>query len=440
MIITVADDIEIRQESFGAILFHKRKGTMIEVDTEAYDFIRQLKEAEIMDILALEEESASEELRLFLRQMINEEFFIELPAGILTKKDFVYRKTGTILPDKPHHLSAPETVHLAVTFRCENGCRDCYIERHKHQIKAEMSTKELQMVIDKISDFGVFQIAIGGGEPLIRDDMKEILSYASKRGLIIHLTSGKHDIAEKMMADIEKYLTVLQIGIRNEELLETQGKDIEKLRRIVDFMKKRKTTVGANVIIDAYGIEHFDEIIKTLAIIGFQTITSLRYKPSVDKESWNRHVPSYCQMKKFQRLLTKCIQSYPSITFRIDCSFAFLEKNLEEAIAKQKGIRGCVAGSRIVSIAPDGTVYPCSQLVGNDYCAGNLLVQPLAEIWEKSKILTNYRNYRTSEAFQNGACGTCRAKEYCGGCQVFGKDAGGAEKYCVEEMICYENN
>ena len=420
MVIMLADDVIIRKEDFGAILFHKKNGTMIEIDREAYGFVRYIESEQIIDTSEWEPKAAGEELHLFIQHMMNEEFFIRLPAGILNKKSSTYC------------LSAPETVHLAVTFRCGNKCRDCYIERHKDQIKREMNTKELLMVIDKISDFGVFQIAVGGGEPLIRDDIEEILSYANDKDLTIHLTSGRHDISEELLSILGRYLTVLQIGIRNEELLQTQGRDIEKLCRIADFMKKTKTALGANVIVDTYGIKHFASIIETLEMIGFQTITLLRYKPSVDKESFKRFCPSDDQMMKFKQLLTESVQMHPNISYRIDCSFAFLEKNLGEDMAEYRGIRGCVAGSRIISVAPDGSVYPCSQLVRNDCNAGNLLTDSLKEIWGKSKVLINHRTYKSSETFTNSICGRCEAKGYCGGCQIFGEDIGGVTQYCME--------
>ena len=436
MVIMLADDIIIRPENYGAILFHKRKGTMIEIDKEAYDFVRYIKKEEIIDTLEWDSKAADQELHLFIQQMVKEEFFLRLPTGILNKKTNVYKPMGDMTTQiNTSSLSAPETVHLAITWRCGNKCWDCYIERHKDQIKREMNTKELLKVIDKISDFGVFQIAVGGGEPLIRDDIEEILSHASHKALTIHLTSGRHDISDELLTILGRYLTVLQIGIRNEELLKPQGKDVENLCRIADFMKKANTVIGANVIVDTYCIEHFDVMINTLEMIGFQTITLLRYKPSVDKESFNRFRPSYSQMIRFKQLLTERVQMNRDISYRIDCSFAFLEKDMTEELAEYRGIRGCVAGSRIISVAPDGSVYPCSQMVGRDYKAGNLTEDSMEVIWEKSEVLINQRKYKCSEVFKNSICGSCNAKGYCGGCRIFGEDEGQAAEYCMEEKL-----
>ena len=140
MVITLADEIVIRQENFGAILFHKRRGTIIEIDKEAYEFIRKIQIEKIIDIHGWEQENV-EELNSFIQHLVKEEFFIVLSQGALKKKDNTYSPKRAGTQEKKIYLSAPETVHLAVTFRCENTCRDCYIERHKNQIKNEMSTK-----------------------------------------------------------------------------------------------------------------------------------------------------------------------------------------------------------------------------------------------------------------------------------------------------------
>lgn len=47
--------------------------------------------------------------------------------------------TDNIWPLGPH-LTALETVHWAVTFRCEDNCPDCYVGRHKHRFNSEMDT------------------------------------------------------------------------------------------------------------------------------------------------------------------------------------------------------------------------------------------------------------------------------------------------------------
>jgi len=109
-------------------------------------------------------------------------------------------------------------------------------------------------------------------------------------------------------------------------------------------------------------------------------------------------------------------------------------KDANQALAARAGIIGCPAGERIISIAPDGSVYPCSQLVGQAYYAGNLIRDPFEIIWLKSPVLDKYRNFRQSESFFNGVCGKCGSNRSCGGCRVFANDAVGSEPSCPMEQ------
>ena len=100
-----------------------------------------------------------------------------MPIGVLTEN---YRK---LLDERSlikhiwpmyQYLSAPETVHWAVTFRCDESCPDCYIERHKKLFTSELNTQDALKLINKIADSGVFELAIGGGEPFMRNDLEDI--------------------------------------------------------------------------------------------------------------------------------------------------------------------------------------------------------------------------------------------------------------------------
>jgi hypothetical protein len=47
-------------------------------------------------------------------------------------------------------LSAPETVHLAVTYRCEESCPDCYAQEYGSYTGGELGTAEMCGIIDTL--------------------------------------------------------------------------------------------------------------------------------------------------------------------------------------------------------------------------------------------------------------------------------------------------
>ncbi|MEJ2272539.1 MAG: radical SAM protein [Candidatus Bathyarchaeota archaeon] len=71
--------------------------------------------------------------------------------------------------------SAPLRVDLSVTFRCQNSCVHCYAGG-SHETK-ELTTEEWKQVIDRLQEIGVFILTFTGGEPTIRQDLPDLLSY-----------------------------------------------------------------------------------------------------------------------------------------------------------------------------------------------------------------------------------------------------------------------
>lgn len=68
---------------------------------------------------------------------------------------------------------------------CNLNYPDCYARRHKGNFH-EMKLEEVKTMIDKLAKEKVFQIAIGGGDPLMRDDIINIAAYAHNADLIVH--------------------------------------------------------------------------------------------------------------------------------------------------------------------------------------------------------------------------------------------------------------
>ncbi|MDA8227116.1 MAG: hypothetical protein M0T74_05325 [Desulfitobacterium hafniense] len=57
--------------------------------------------------------------------------------------------------------------------------------RHKRLFTNELDTQDAHKLINKIADSGVFQLAIGGGEPLMRNDLEDIVHRAVREDRIL---------------------------------------------------------------------------------------------------------------------------------------------------------------------------------------------------------------------------------------------------------------
>jgi len=79
--------------------------------------------------------------------------------------------------DKAMKLGIPLSVHIDVTYRCNERCVHCYLD---HDDKGEMTTTEIKNVLDQLAQAGVFFLVFSGGEVFMRQDLLEIVEYARR--------------------------------------------------------------------------------------------------------------------------------------------------------------------------------------------------------------------------------------------------------------------
>ena len=83
----------------------------------------------------------------------------------------------------------PLEAHVAVTSQCGVGCEGCYLDARPDG--AHVPRQELEQTLDDLAARGVFTVAFGGGEPILRDDLGELAKSARARGLLpVVTTSG----------------------------------------------------------------------------------------------------------------------------------------------------------------------------------------------------------------------------------------------------------
>lgn len=428
----ISPSIRLRPEFFGGLIFDTSNGNLFEVDKDGFKLLSMLQRQNIRynDLQNLEFKKKSlQDIDSFVAEM--------LTLKIVTKQEKEENlHLSYEIPQQEFryaHLVAPETIHWAITYRCNKNCPDCYVNRHCKSVE-EMNTEDAMKLIEKITDWNVFQLAIGGGEPLEREDLPEIIEYAHQKGLMVHVTTGRTQINPDLLKRFSSSLTSLQLGLDTDFLLTNSETYFQKISESRINAEAAGLRTGVNLILDTKSMEQLDRIINKITDCGFKRIVLLRYKPPQSIERWKERKPRMEQLVNLQWQIAEIKNKYPDVSFRFDCAFSFIQRNLTEKDAIKHGFKGCVAADRILSVTPDGSVYPCSQLVHERFCGGNLLEENPEVIWNHSKKLKKYRNFRKKNDFAKSSCGICLAKKICGGCRVFAEDGFGEDPGCPEPL------
>ncbi|MFW6066778.1 MAG: radical SAM protein [Myxococcota bacterium] len=85
---------------------------------------------------------------------------------------------------------APFVVVWNVCRHCNMTCPHCYAAAGPRASRQDLSTEEGRRLIDELAEAGVRYLIFSGGEPLLRDDLLELVAHARDRGVAPQLSSN----------------------------------------------------------------------------------------------------------------------------------------------------------------------------------------------------------------------------------------------------------
>lgn len=97
---------------------------------------------------------------------------------------------------------SPETIDIQITNWCDFGCSYCYQDSKKGQ--RHMSFDLFKKAIE---DFEIppYQVAIGGGEPVVHPHFCEMLEYLHGKGIVPNYTTAGHILKDNVIEATNKF-------------------------------------------------------------------------------------------------------------------------------------------------------------------------------------------------------------------------------------------
>ena len=102
------------------------------------------------------------------------------------------------------------------TPACTSNCLHCGFANTSEPLDS-LGTEETKRIVDKIHDFGATYFGISGGDPFLRDDLPEIISYAKGTGMNVSIITGGQGLDDKIMETLVKYGVRVSISIDGPE-------------------------------------------------------------------------------------------------------------------------------------------------------------------------------------------------------------------------------
>src|SRR4030042_4273367 len=98
----------------------------------------------------------------------------------------------------------PLAVVLATTYRCQCHCSHCYAAANERENVDGMSTAETRVLIDELRAVGAIHLNITGGEPLLREDILDLVAHAHASGLIPPIPTNGYLLPRERVASLRR--------------------------------------------------------------------------------------------------------------------------------------------------------------------------------------------------------------------------------------------
>jgi radical SAM protein with 4Fe4S-binding SPASM domain len=346
------------------------------------------------------------EVDILLRELAQRQIVIAMHedgCGITAPKKEAQRNTVPTLP-------GPESVHLQLNNMCNLRCPSCYMDLHA-QDAGSLPLERIFALIDEWAEMGVWQLALGGGEPLLSPTCVPIVRRARKQGLVPNVTSNGWLLTEPWIDQIAGSIGEVRLSLNDAVSVHTR-----RLEEKAALLRKRGVRFGFNLIVTRQNLDRLERLLRWACAQKAATMNLIRPKPAPDNARWytqNALTPG--DTSRLAAQLDELEAIFERTVLTVDCAFSFLFYGRPAAALQARGVAGCAMGDRFATVKWNGDVYPCSPLHGEGFKAGTVRCGSFREIWQESDLFTRLRR----ELGQvHGHCGSCGHNVFCKGCRA----------------------
>jgi len=276
--------------------------------------------------------------------------------------------------------TAPISMYLCLTNKCPNNCLYCSSKNRDEG--QELTTDEWKNTIREIQDINTSIIGLTGGEPMVREDIYDIVSSIDDRSSSILFTSGFNMTIDKAINLKQCGLFGIGISLDSQDKKEhnKHRRDEKAFDYALNALKVSKEaglyTMVQTVIlkkdIDENQLFNLFELARQYGADEVKILEPILTGNLLNAENLDEILYSDSDRKKLIAIQHKAnrVKTFPKIT-----TFAYTE-------SKEKF--GCGAGTQHSYISADGHLYPCDFVPMN---FGNVKEQGIGELWKEMNMV-----------------------------------------------------
>ncbi len=301
-------------------------------------------------------------------------------------------------------FAKPTRIIFCMTLRCNIKCRQCAIWRTPN--KDELTTEEWKNVIATLRDWiGPCRVQMAGGEIFIRNDILDIIKFATEKGVLTGVVSNGTMITKKIAEEIVEtglgYIHISVDGIKPETHDYIRGidglyeKTIRGINYLVEENKNGELSIGIATVIMKKNLHELTDIVKYAENRGLEGVIFNPLSPTIDSD------PDW--FKKTDLWFDDLDEAYSVIDQLIDMkkNGAKILNPVEQFEGMKEYIKdpsptlheNCWVGITNLSITSDGYVHTCFKMPP----LGNVKESRINELWYSDQARAMRENIKNCD-------------------------------------------
>jgi AdoMet-dependent heme synthase len=303
---------------------------------------------------------------------------------------------------KAQQLNIPLSVHLDLTYRCNERCVHCYLDHEDH---GEMTTAEIKHLLDEMAEAGVFILTLSGGEIFLRKDFFEILEHARRLMFCVKLKTNAVMIREREAQRLKDlHVESIQVSIYSHrpevhDAITLIPGSLKRSIAAIRFLKSQGLKVVIANVLMTGNMADYPGVRALADELGVKCTLDPTVTPMMDgnRSTVNLGVGVDALRQVFRD---------EALVGNVDEFCAIPDKASENDLESTP----CSAGHNACYVSPYGEVFPC---VAFPLPTGNVRQQRFIDIWRHSDQMNEVRSIRLKDL---STCKSCTHVSNCTRC------------------------
>jgi MoaA/NifB/PqqE/SkfB family radical SAM enzyme len=286
--------------------------------------------------------------------------------------------------------------NLQITYRCNFRCQICDFWKTGHDPADELSLDDIRLIGRRLNKLGTIIISLAGGEPLIREDLFDIITILNRANHFPILITNGWFVNETVARDILRAgLQEISVSIdyrdpaKHDAQRGRKGaweRAVRALELLNRYRPSRRNRVHMISVLMDDNLQEIEDLIRLSRDLGVTYMVNLY--------SWNRGTKTpRLPGTKVSEYLLGLKAKYPEFV-----SLTTYIERFDKAIA-EGGIGNCQTGRLLLNIDNHGNVARCTET----------LDEPVGNILEEDVIAIRNRLHRLQQQNYCAQCWTsCR--------------------------------